>query len=282
MFCDYQITGNEAEDLSGLVPDFYIRQLKDSRIFGILTMDSEEDEAEPVGIVLYRVTDAVAEIEEVFLTDSYSLPDYGRDLVQRFILSVRMKGGIRGVSARFREGDRIEQFFRRELFHRKTQESPVLRFVLADVEELAELTENAKLKNCVCLGDADWRLKNRFERDWSEYDQQLSAIYEENGHAAGILLISEEGSELVIRLLHADDPVACVSLLGYAFAKAKERFPGSQMITCPVLNRESEDLVYRIANEVYRDEFICAELHFPAGKGTGEDYERYCPAEEAV
>lgn len=290
MWQDYLITADDIPLYRTLIPDYYIRQLKEGSLEGLAFINQESMIKPVVGIVLYRVTKGYIEIEWVVPTADYGLPDYGADMVRSVLNKARIQGGFRGVIARFRKGDIMEDYFPEDEFDYVTEPAGVYRFRLSDVTALDRYRENKRLINCIRLGDADKALKNsiltRIAMDeeiiplsshvnWDIYEQDLSFIYNGEKGGDGIILVETAEDELVLSLLYSRNPVAGALLLTKAFQAATEKYGADKIVACPVLTELTERIVEKTVSNPVRPELIRAEAIIPVGTGLMQDFITY-------
>jgi len=73
MWQDYHITAEDIPLYQTLIPDFYIRQLKEGSLAGLVFINQDSMTNPVIGIVLYRVTKGYIEIEWVVPTADYEI-----------------------------------------------------------------------------------------------------------------------------------------------------------------------------------------------------------------
>lgn len=290
MYTDYAFSEKDIDMFKGLIPDYYLNALEQGHLMGLVVVDDDPDYTTAVGIILYRITFGYIEIVWVAPTEEYDLPDYGADMVRRLLNKARIHGNYRGVFGRFRKGSIMSEYFPEEEFMFTNEWGGVYRFKLRDVKKLDKEHDSRNLAHCVALGDADSQLKSRIISNaeaakdpvpishpikWDDYDQELSYIFKINDEAEGIILVENNGEELVISLLYAKDPVAAIALLKHSFHIALEKYGEDCKVACPVISRISEELIKKIVNNPQHEELVRAEADFPVGKGNLVDFLHY-------
>lgn len=290
MWKECAIAKDDAALFGELIPDYCKKELESGDLNGVVFLNQYNAENPVIGLILYRGRAGMLEIEWVAQTAAYDTPAYGMEMVYLFTSRARMEGGFRGVYARFREGDRMAAFFREEDFELKKESSGVYRFRLSDAKAITKQEKNAKLDCCVSMKNADHAIQNEFLSSvdahdapvpisrpvrWDLYDPEISAFYRENGSVTGGILVEKEQEDLVIRLLYGQNPVAGISLLGYAFRSAIKKYGEEQTVVCPVLNESSESLVQKIVSSAAAEEVIRAEKIFAPGTGLPQDLITY-------
>lgn len=290
MWQDYHITAEDIPLYQTLIPDFYIRQLKEGSLAGLAFINQDNMTCPVIGIVLYRVTKGYIEIEWVVPTADYDLPDYGADMVRSVLNKARIQGGYRGVIGRFRKGDAMAEFFPEDEFSYATEPAGVYRFRLSDVTGLDRYRDNKRLENCISLSASDKALKNsiltRIAMDeeiiplsssvnWDAYEQDLSFIYRGENGGDGIILVEASEDELVLSLLYSRNPVAGILLLTKAYHAAADKYGADKTAACPVLTELSEKIVEKTVPNPVRPKLIRAEALLPVGTGLIQDFITY-------
>lgn len=290
MWQDYHITAEDIPLYQTLIPDFYIRQLKEGSLAGLVFINQDSMTNPVIGIVLYRVTKGYIEIEWVVPTADYDLPDYGADMVRSVLNKARIQGGYRGVIGRFRKGDAMAEFFPEDEFSYVTEPAGVYRFRLSDVTGLEKYRDNKRLENCISLSASDKALKNsiltRIAMDeeiiplsssvnWDAYEQDLSFIYRGENGGDGIILVEASEDELVLSLLYSRNPVAGILLLTKACDAAADKYGADKAVACPVLTELSERIIEKTIPNPVRPKLIRAEALLPVGTGLIQDFITY-------
>ncbi|WP_034446850.1 hypothetical protein [Butyrivibrio sp. AE2032] len=292
MWKEYSFSEGDSDLFRKLIPDYCMKELESGELSGIVFINHDSKVDPVVGIILYRYTRGYIEIEWVTTTVPYDLPVYGADMVRLFVYRCRIRGGVRGVFCKFREDDGMAEYFPERDFVWSRVNSGVYRFRLADVASLPE-KKHSRMENCVSLKDADRELQNnllkRVEKSetivpmphpvkWDIYDQEISAIYSENGMTHGAVLVDKDGDELVIRLLYSENPIVAITLLQHALKVAVAKYGKEQTVTCPVINEVSESLVKKIVIRYECDAIIRAQVNISPGTGRVADLIRYASA----
>ena len=290
MFSDVVMSKEDIENFGALIPGYCVGPLREGSLHGLVIINEDSTDAPVVGIVIYRFVEEFIEVEWVGLTSDYELPDYGADIVIRLLNKARIIGGVRGVRARFREGDLMAEYFPEYEFSRSKESGGVYRFLLSDVTGLGGAGTGTLDDSCIPLASAEKNVKNgildvltAYEDavplsrpiDWERYEQNCSFIFMNNSEAQGVILVEKKRMELVLSLLFSNNSMATVTLLKKAFNSAKEKYGEGYEVVCPVVNGVSEGFVKKLVRATRHEEFICAKAVFPVGTGTLGDYEKY-------
>ncbi len=292
MFNDYVMSQEDIGLFADMIPDYCLDPLREGSMFGLVVIDRDNMVSPVVGILLYRFVKGYINVEWVALSADYNLPDYGADLVIRLLNKARIMGGVRGVRGRFREGERMSEYFPEYEFSRKTEPGGIYRFRLADVVNLKGDGSRDRGGSCISLSEAgdeerkgllaafsssEHALPIGHPVPWDSYEQEISMIYRGKTETEGCILVERKRGELVISLLYSKNPVAGMTLLYRAFTAAAEKYGEEYQIACPVINHVSEGLVKKIVNDPKREEWILAEALLPVGTGTLGDYVYFSP-----
>ena len=296
MYNDFVMSQEDIEQFKALIPDYCVGLLKGGSLYGLVVINEESSAAPVVGIVLYRFVQDFIEVEWVELTEEYDLPDYGADMVVRLLNKARVMGGVRGVRARFREDDRMAEFFPEYEFERSSETGGVYRFILSDVSSLNGVSVKELDDSCISLAKADNKAKNgilnvllSYEEAlpisspvvWDSSEQDCSYIFVKNNEAQGVVLVEKKAEELTLSFLFSSNNMATMTLLKKAFQTAKEKYGESFAVACPVVNEVSKGLVEKIVRKYEHDEFVLAEALLPMGTGTLSDYEYFSADKKA-
>ncbi len=291
MWQDFDFAEEDIEMYGDLIPEYCIKPLKNGDLMGLAVINTDSEANPLVGVVLYGFTDGYIEIEWVATTNSYSLSDYGADMVRLVKNKARIEGRYRGIIGRFRKGDVMEAYFPEYEFRRKTEPGRAYSFRLSDVENLTEKENKEGFDKCVPLNRVTENEKNkilsRIEKEeqpvplsipvnWDAYEQDASAVFMDGKQAEGIVLGRETADALEISLLYSVKPAAAIVLLSYAFNTALKKYGKDQVIICPVLTKESEKLLKKLVLDPECEEVVTAQINFPVGTGILKDFEVFC------
>ncbi len=290
MFTDFVMTEKDIDFFTNLIPDYCIEPIKDGSLNGLVVINQGSLAAPVVGIIFYRLIGNFIEVEWVSVANEYRLPDYGIDLVHRLVNKAMVIGGVKGIRGKFREGDRMSEFFPEDEFSRKPAQSGVYRFRISDVKSLKGIEKPKRDKNCIALSAVDENLQSSvmtafssYEHPlpisrpvkWESYDPDLSFVILSNKEVEGVIFVENKGKELILSLLYSKNPFAGVTLLKNSYIAAKEKYGDDYPVACPVLNDLSERLVKKIVNDPNRGEFLLAEMLLPSGTGSLSDFAQF-------
>ncbi len=278
MFTDFALTEKDIDYFTDLIPDYCVGPIKDGNLNGLVVINQESLASPVVGIIFYRVVKEFIEIEWVSVANEYKVPEYGIDLVHRLVNKAMVIGGVRGVRAKFREGDGMAEFFPEYEFSIKSVKSGVYRFRLSDVEDFKGIKKLTRDDNCLALSVADEGVRSSvicafsshehalpitLPIKWDSYEQDLSFVFLENKEAIGAVFVEKQGEELILSFLYAKNPFAGVALLKNAYVAAKKKYGDDYPVACPVLNDLSDKLVRKLVKNPCRDDLLFAETLLP-------------------
>ncbi|MCR5403355.1 MAG: hypothetical protein K6E91_05960 [Butyrivibrio sp.] len=113
MLYEFEIGNREKRRLKNLIPEIYRDELLRDELFGIATFDRKTDVDNLVGITLVRVKSDFQEIVWVALTDNYSIPEYGADLIRCRVEAAQEVGALLGTFSDIPESEiEMQKYYR--------------------------------------------------------------------------------------------------------------------------------------------------------------------------
>ena len=112
MLYEFEANTREALRYEKLLPDIYREGIVSGELFAVAVFDGKNTRDKLVGLVLSKVTEDFQEIVWVGLTEKYSLPEYGADLIHLRTEAAREADALKGTFCRIPSSEeRMREYF---------------------------------------------------------------------------------------------------------------------------------------------------------------------------
>lgn len=240
-----------------LVPEMYIDDIKNERLYGVATFDGRIERDTLVGVVLVRARFQWQEIVWVALTEKYAGCEYGADIIKNRAEDARDRGYLLGTYSEFPG----EEVLRREYFscagfsYEKIPAHTFSIYTRVLMKRPLEINEEEDA-HCFSLKyiTADQREKMQedasegkkpspleYPIDWDSYDGDASVLYEEEGIVVGGILICKNDEFYSVEGLFGDRQEIFKSLFEHLKKKSKKVLADRPLLVIPAITAAIED-----------------------------------------
>jgi GNAT superfamily N-acetyltransferase len=273
------ITQENLPFVQHLIPEEFQQELREETLVGVIGVDTDHDN-EPAVVLLCRVRYGWMEIVWLCSSEDYRGAHYGEELLEYRLGRAKKGGKLWGAFADLPNDSyrqRVAEIFTRLGFTLEEREEPVYTVSLEACRQSEVLHRSFAASSIVPISQADDYLKKTVvsqirldsrpvplpnPMDWERYDQELSVIAMAQSQPSGLLLVSRDGEDFVLKFAWSQDSRSILAMLSYALSAAEKTASPDAQVLIAAITESAEKLVRAIFPSAQPLETTQAKLSF--------------------